>query len=137
MNKHERTIIIILRILGISALFAIPPIFFPYSWMNAIHDYLGLGEMPDTPIVSYLARSLSALYAAFGGMILLISTDVRRYRSLVFLWSIIFCLLGGVLFGIDLLSGMPASWTYLEGPPAIALGVVMYWLQRHIAPVHN
>ena len=63
MNRSELAIVIILRVIGITGLFAIPAIFLPYSWMNAIHDYMGLGELPDTPIVSYLARSLSAFYA--------------------------------------------------------------------------
>ena len=33
-----------------------------------------------------------------------------------------------VLLWIDLKVGMPASWTWTEGPLALPLGVVMWWL---------
>ena len=29
----------------------------PYSWMDAIHQGLGMGKLPDAPIVGYLVRS--------------------------------------------------------------------------------
>jgi len=135
MPNSERLLIIILRFLGVSALFAIPAIFFPYTWMNAIHRFMGLGEMPDSPIVSYLARSLSAFYATFGGMSLLISTNIRLYRQFVLFWGIAFCWLGTLLLGIDIFSGMPTSWTIGEGPLAIVIGLVILWLQRKIINV--
>ena len=65
MKRAEVAIVVILRVLGGFALGAIPAIFLPYSWMNAIHDFMGLGDLPNAPIVSYLARSLSLFYALF------------------------------------------------------------------------
>ena len=41
MNRSELSIVIILRVIGICGLFAIPAIFLPYSWMNAIHESMG------------------------------------------------------------------------------------------------
>ena len=132
MNRSELAIVIILRVIGITGLFAIPAIFLPYSWMNAIHEYMGLGELPDAPIVSYLARSLSAFYAIVSTIILFISFDIRHYRSFVKLWAIIVIVTGFVLLGIDITAGMPISWTLGEGPPTIVVGLVVLWLQRHI-----
>lgn len=134
MTKPELAIVIILRIVGVSGLFAIPAIFLPYSWMNAIHEYVGLGELPDTPIVSYLARSLSAFYAFVSAITLLISSDIRRYRSFVNLWAVLATLTGVALLGIDITAGMPTSWTFGEGPPTIVVGLVMLWLQGKITP---
>ena len=128
MRKSELAVIVILRIIGFSALLAIPFIFVPYSLMNQIHEFFGLGQMPDTPIVSYLARSLSAFYAVVGVFILYVSWDIDRYQHLVTVWGIVFCALGFVLLGIDLAAGMPLSWTLFEGPPAIAVGAVVLWL---------
>ncbi len=130
MQKAERAITVILRLLGISALFAIPAIFFPYSWMNAIHGYLGLGELPDAPIVSYLARSLSMFYALFGAVMVFVSFDVRRYRALITLLAVASVIVGFTLFGIDYFSEMPFDWTLLEGPFTIIVGVAILWLQR-------
>lgn len=132
MNKSELAIIIILQLIGISGLFAIPCIFLPYDWMNYIHEHAGLGEMPNTPIVSYLARSLSMFYGVVAGLMLYISCDIRRYRSLIKLWSVIAIIGGFVLLGIDFASGMPPSWTWCEGPPTSATGGLIFWLQQRI-----
>ena len=130
MKRSEFAIVVILRVLGGFALAAIPAIFFPYSWMNAIHGFLGIGELPDTPIVSYLARSLSIFYAMFGAITIFASLDLRRYRSLVTLIAVISILLGITLFGIDHFSGMPLHWTLLEGPFTIIVGGAILVLQR-------
>ena len=130
MKRSEYAIVIILRVLGICALGAIPAIFLPYTWMNAIHRFLGLGEMPDTPIVSYLARSLSMFYAMFGAITIFASLDVRRYRSLITLLAAISVIVGIALFGIDYAAGMPLHWTVVEGPFTIGVGVAILWLQR-------
>lgn len=133
MTNSERAIKIVLRVVGITGLFAMPAIFLPLAWMNAIHGFLGLGELPDAPIVRYLARSLSTFYAMFSVTTLLIASDIRRYRALVKLWGLLVTVAGFVLLGIDLNAGMPTSWTLSEGPPAVAVGLAVLWLSRHIA----
>jgi hypothetical protein len=130
MKRPELAITIILRVLGCAAVCAIPAIFLPYSWMDAIHGYLGLGTLPDTPIVSYLARSLSMFYAMFGTISLFASSDVRRHKQLVTLLAAMSIMVGVTLFGIDFVSGMPTHWTVVEGPFTIIVGVAILWLQR-------
>ena len=88
--------------------------------------------MPDAPIVSYFARSLSAFYAMMSTIILFISFDIRRYRSFVKLWAYLAIIAGFVLLGIDVMAAMPLSWTLTEGPPTIVIGIVVLWLQRFI-----
>ncbi len=137
MNRSEFVIMIIMRTMGVGGLLAIPAIFLPYSWMNACHEFLGLGTMPDAPIVSYLARSLSAFYAIVGTISLSVSFDIWRNRSLVRLWAIILTMMGIVLFGIDLASGMPTSWICIEGPPTMIIGLVLLRLQTSIRAMPN
>jgi len=86
--------------------------------------------LPDAPIVSYFARSLSAFYAMMSTIILFISFDIRRYRSFAKLWAYLAIIAGFVLLGIDVTAVMPLSWTLTEGPPTIA--IVVLWLQRLI-----
>jgi len=132
MSRHERGLVVLLRIFGCTALLAIYAVVQPHSWMAATHEWLGLGALPEGPIVSYLARSLSAFYALLGGTLLLFSTDVRRYRpALVYVSTAIF-LLGIALFFIDWNAGLPPSWTWWEGPFTMALGLVMGWLVRSV-----
>ena len=130
MRRSDLAIAVILRVLGAFALGAIPAIFFPYSWMNAVHDFMGLGQLPDAPIVSYLARSLSMFYAFFGAIVIYASFDMRRYWPLITLLAVITITLGITVFGIDYLSGMPLHWTLVEGPFTIIVGVAILWLQR-------
>ena len=132
MNRSEFAILVILRVIGVSALFAIPFIFVPFAWMDSIHNFLGLGDLPDTPIVSYLTRSLSAFYAIVGCFTLMISMDVRRYRSFVKLSAWLGIVTGVVLLGVDLHAGLPISWTLSEGPPTTGVGLVLLWLERNI-----
>jgi hypothetical protein len=135
VTRSELAIVIILRIMGVSALLAVFAVFFPYSWMNACHEFMGLGTLPDAPIVSYLARSLSTFYAMHGVLTLFLSSDIRRYRPLIVLWGVVMTAIGAFLLGIDLASGMPQGWTWSEGPPTMAIGLTVLWLQRHIKPI--
>ena len=130
MNWSARAVVIILRVIGFTGLFAFPAVFLPTAWMAGIHAWAGLGEMPEAPVVSYLARSLSAFYGSFSLMTLLISTDVTRFRPLVTLWGFLFTGMGILLFAVDLSSGMPGWWTVIEGPPSIVVGLAVLALHR-------
>ena len=96
--------------------------------MAAIHESLALGPFPQGAITEYLARSLSAFYAFAGALALLFSTDVVRYRTAIRLFAGALVAFSVVVLWIDLKVGMPASWTWTEGPSALPLGVVMWWL---------
>jgi hypothetical protein len=130
MRKADRALVILLRILGVTALFALVPVFMPFSWMVATHRWLGLGEMPTTPVVEYLARSLSAFYAVMGALCLVVAADLERYRPLVRFLGVAFALMSLVLLGVDLAVGMPWWWSASEGPGGVALGALMFILAR-------
>lgn len=123
---------IILRVLGTSSLTAVAFIFVPSAWMSSIHASVGLGEMPDAPVVWYLARSTSTFYAIVGGLFWTVSFDLVRHRTvLVYLsWAILF--LGLTLLGIDWTEGMPLFWKLWEGPYVILAGLAMIWSARRI-----
>ena len=83
MTRAEKALVILLRFVGVGALFALVAVFMPVSWMATTHRWLGLGEMPTGPVVEYLARSVSAYYALFGVLCLTVAADVDRHRPLV------------------------------------------------------
>jgi hypothetical protein len=130
LTRSELAAVIILRVIGIGALFATAALLLPMDWMDAIHRFLGLGPMPRGPIVEYLARSLTAFYAALGSIVLLVSLDLQRYRPLAVWLAVLFCLMGCALVAIDWSAGLPAGWTATEGPPTIAVGALLLWLLR-------
>ena len=80
-SSHESALRVLLRFIGTSSLLALIFVPVPYSWMNGIHQYLGMGELSHQPVVGYLARSTSAFYAILGGLFLLISFDLPRYGT--------------------------------------------------------
>jgi hypothetical protein len=73
----------LLRLVGGLCLIALIPLWMPRSWLEAAHGWLGWGEFPAAPIAEYLARSVSALSAFYGGLLVVVSFDVRRYAPLI------------------------------------------------------
>ena len=107
---------------------ALGAVIMPFDWMNSIHQQLGLGELPRAPIVGYLTRSISALYALHGALLIFLAQDVRRYRLVVRFLAVVGVVFGALVLGIDYSVGMPVGWTLHEGPSVVVLGVVFFWL---------
>src|SRR5687768_3522180 len=129
---ERQTLVFLLRIFGGLTLLAFFAMVLPPDAMAWMHERLGLGEFPRTPVVDYLARSISALYGFHGVLVLLVSTDLDRYRPiLTYLWmlNVIF---GVMLIAIGVYAGLPWWWTASEGPPIIALGLVLAFLSRSV-----
>ena len=125
MTKQERTLQLLLRVVGSVALLSAPCVLMPYAWMNAIHQGLGMGELPDAPVVGYLARSASAFYALFGGLLWATSFDLPRHRLVLGYLGAAIVLFGLVLLVVDFLEGMPLWWQLVEGPFNIGFGLVI------------
>jgi hypothetical protein len=132
MNRCEKALVVLLRINAIILLTAVIPAIMPFSWMMAIHRQLGMGELPEGPIVGYLTRSCSALYAMHGALVYFISLDVRRYLPVVKCLAVLAIVLGIGLFVLDLAVGMPIFWIIGEGPFVALLGGVFFLLASKV-----
>jgi hypothetical protein len=117
-----------LRLIGTASLLAILFVPAPYACMNSIHRLLGMGVLPDAPVVGYLARSTSAFYALLGGLLWLVSFDLARYRPILWYLGAVFILFGLSLAAIDSIEGLPLFWRVGEGPIDTAFGVIILWL---------
>ncbi len=131
MTDH-RPLIILLRVVGVSACTAVIASVMPTTWIAATHRWLELGDFPDAPITQYLARSLSALYAILGGLAIVVSTDVQRYAPIIRFFAYVTLAFGVLITGIDSIAGMPTYWTLFEGPTTFILGVVILLLARRL-----
>ena len=132
MMKKDSLLKLFLRILGVVSLFALVGIFIPYSWMDVTHRWLGMGTLPAEPIVGYLARSTSAFYAFFGGLLLLTSFDLHRYRGLLIYIGLMHIIFGILLLAVDLIEGLPLFWSLAEGPIVITFGAIILILSCRI-----
>jgi hypothetical protein len=134
MKSPERILVWLLRLFGASTLAALGAVFMPYDWMNLIHHRVGLGELPHMPIIGYLTRSISALYALHGALLIFASLDVRRYLPIVRFLGAGAGVVGILLVGLDWTVGMPVLWTIGEGPPVVVIGVVILVLAGRVEP---
>ncbi|MCG8606650.1 hypothetical protein MJD09_16905 [bacterium] len=135
--QHGRTgpelmLKVLLRLIGTSSLFALIFVAAPYSWMNNIHAWLGMGSLPKEPIVGYLARSTSAFYAILGGLFWVVSFDLPRHLTVLTYLGVAFILFGATLFAVDWSEGMPLFWTVWEGPFVVVFGLGFLLLVRSI-----
>lgn len=121
---------VILRLMGAASLTALVFVAAPHGWMSSIHADLGLGPMPDSPVVWYLARSTSAFYALLGGLFWVVSFDLERHRRVLGYLGVVIPVLGATLLATDSLEGLPRFWTYWEGPFVLAFGVAILVLNR-------
>jgi len=128
MTRSERWLRIVLLLGGLGSLGALPAVVMPRAWMSACHQWLGLGPLPAGPIVEYLARSLSAFYAFFGGLCVLISFHPRRHGAIVLYVGATHVVFAAVLLCVDLAAGMPLSWTVPEVLAAGGFGAVILLL---------
>ncbi len=116
---------VVLRVAGVTMLFALVFVVCPFGWMRAIHERVGMGELGYTPLLSYLIRTLSAMYASMGALLLFVSRDVERYGPVIRLLAWIAILGGAGVTALDAMLHLPAFWTATEGPFTVALGAVL------------
>jgi len=84
--------------------------------------------------VDYLARSVAAFYGFHGVLLFVISTDVVRYRPLVWYVAAMNVVFGVMLLAIDIHAGLPAYWTAFEGPPVVVIGMLVAYFNRRSVP---
>lgn len=90
MTSAERWLKRLLRVIGIMCLPAIVGVLMPHCWLAWAVERVEPGT-PVKVLVSYLARVLSAFYVLLGVLLLIFSTDVRRYvwpLRLLALWCL-------------------------------------------------
>jgi hypothetical protein len=131
--KPERMLVLLLRAIAVAAALAVVPVFMPHRWMDVCHRWLGLGSLPELPVIVYLTRSLSAMYVFHAGVLWIVARDVRRYAPLVTYLAAAFITFGLVTLWIDLHAGLPWPWVASEGPLGIAFGAAMFALKPNLS----
>ncbi len=130
--RSERLLALLLRLVGAVMLLALPAVVMPTAWMDACHRALGLGPLPAGPIVEYLTRSISFLYAIHGGLLLVVASDVRRNVGVLVYLAAAGMAFGAALVAIDLRADLPVWWVLTEGPPLTAVGLLILLLTRSV-----
>jgi hypothetical protein len=124
----EFRLALLLRVVGGVCLLAVVPLWMSRDWIEAGHRRLGWGPFPRDPVAEYLARSVSALGGFYGGLLVALAADVRRYAPVIRYQAVAVMLLSasGAVVGSG--AGMPpwfvggdaaACWAYCAAPLAL------------------
>lgn len=135
MKSAEWWLKLVIRVFGGVSVLAAFAFVMPWPWMGIVHQWLGMGALPDKPVVEYLARSTSALCALYGGVLLVLAMDVRRYAPVIRFQAIAMMVLSGIGAAFGLRGGMPAWWMLGDAGSVWAFCAAMLILQTKIAPV--
>jgi hypothetical protein len=125
-------LVAMLRFGGCVLCLAAAALFLPRDTMAATNAWLGLEALPDAPLVYYLARSTSGLYALRGVSYFLAASDPIRYRPLIVLIGVTNVAFGIALGWIGVSEGMPAWWTAVECPFVVGTGTIVLLLVRAV-----
>ncbi|HEY0763576.1 MAG TPA: hypothetical protein VGD61_14485 [Pyrinomonadaceae bacterium] len=120
----------LLRLAGATEVLAFIAVVMPRSWMEIANTSIGLGPMPDGPLLMFMIRQASYTYGVHGLSLWLIASDVERFRSFVVFNGIAFLLAAPVFFLIDLTSGMPWWWAVSDPGSCGLFGAALLWLSR-------
>ena len=130
MQRVENYLKVLLQAFGAVTAMALVPFVMPRSWMVEVHEWLGMGLLPDKPVVEYLARTTSALYGFLGVLYLVLATDVRRYARIITFSAAATLILSSVNTALSLRAGMPAWWMWSDAAACWLFGLGILFLQR-------
>ncbi len=129
MPTAVRALKLVLRLAGVMMLVAVVFVFAPRSWMDAGHRTMGLGPLPEGPVVAYLARAVSALCAMMGGLFWVISYRTRRHASVIVYVGLIFALAGAFYLTLGWRLDIPWWWVASDGGACLVIGVLVLVLE--------
>ena len=131
MNDSVSRLRLLLRVLGVICVLAVVPLVMPVRWLDAGHRWAGLGAFPAAPIAEYLARSVSALCAFYGGLLLALARDPARFAPVIRYQALAVMLLSafGIVAGTR--AGLPALWVIADAVGCWVFLLPIYILSRN------
>ena len=128
----EKLLVWILRAAGVVCALAVVPMLMPIAWAQSIHAAIGLDELPGEPIVEYLVRGMSAMCALYGGLLILLASDVYRYHRVITYQAV--AILTAATCGTILMYRLPVlgNFILLDGISCWLYCVPTLWLQTRL-----
>ncbi|MCH9647332.1 MAG: hypothetical protein K0U98_03775 [Deltaproteobacteria bacterium] len=111
---------------------ALLAVFMPTEWMALANGALGLEPFPATPLTQYLTRSLSLLYATYGSLMWVTSSDVRRFAPVITYMAVADIVFALFILVIDMAAGLPPWWAFGEAGATLGMGAMILFLQRRV-----
>ena len=126
-----RALKICLWIAGVGCLLSVFGMFLPMSVFASIAKFFGIESLPDSPLLVYAVRLMSATYAAVGVFFIILALDPMKYGVMVPFSGVGAVFVGVVCAIAGLLTAMPL-WGFLgDSLSCLVLGVLIlvFWRQ--------
>jgi hypothetical protein len=130
MSTSHHRLRLLLRTLGVICVLAVIPLLMPFRWLDAAHQWMGLGSFPSQPIAEYLVRSVSSLCVFYGGLLLTLARDVVRFAPIIKYQAIAIMLLSSFGIFAGSRAGLPAIWVIADAIGCWIFLLPIYFLSR-------
>jgi hypothetical protein len=122
---------ICLWITGILCLLAVFGMFLPISVFESIAKFFGIESLPDSPLIMYAIRTVSATFIGIGVFFIILAMNPMKYGVMVPFSCMVAVLIGVVCVITGPAVGMPAPWFLGDFLSCAVPGVLIlaFWRQ--------
>ncbi|MHC4791574.1 MAG: hypothetical protein ACYS8Y_09100 [Planctomycetota bacterium] len=126
---------ICLWIAGVGCLLSVFGMFLPIRVVESLARAFGVQTLPDSPLVMYAVRVMSATYAGVGVYFVILALHPMKYRVLVPFTGLAAVFVGVVCGITGLAVAMPSLWILGDFVSCTVLGVLIlvFWRQAKMA----
>jgi len=122
---------ICLWIAGIGCLLSVFGMFLPVSTWESIVKFFGMESLPDSPLVVYMVRLMSATFAGIGVFFIILALRPMDYGIMVPFSGLAAVVLGVVCAITGFAVKMPNLWFLGDSLSCLVLGILIlvFWQQ--------
>jgi hypothetical protein len=134
-----RALKICLWVAGILCLLSLGGMFLPVSAFESIARFFGVESLPDSPLVLYAGRVMSATYVGVGIFFAILALGPVKYGVIVPFSGLCAIFIGAVCAITGIAVQMPALWYLGDSVPCLVLGVLIlvFWRQAKQTATSN
>ena len=121
---------ICLWIAGICCLASVVGMFLPISICQSVAKFFGVDSLPDSPVFSYVLRTVSATYVGVGVFFVILAIAPMKYGVLVPFSAIAAFLLGLFCAIVGLVTAMPTLWFMSDALVCMVMGILIFVFWR-------
>ena len=125
-----RALKICLWIAGIGCLLSVFGMLLPLSVLESFAKAFGAQAFPDSPLVIYATRVMSAMAVAVGVFFVILALDPMKYGVMVPFSGLAAVFLGLVCGITGLAVGMPPLWFLGDSLSCVVMGVLIFGFWR-------
>ncbi len=124
---HPRFQAILLKTAGAISFVTLGAVFAPDYALGKLHWLLGMGRLPESALLRYLAAGGSFVYIITGLLMWVMAGDVVRYRPMIVLSAWIVLVAAPIYWLINTQAGMPLWWAWMDTLACLAFGIALLW----------